>query len=375
MTQPSVTLPSARVLIAPDSFKGSLGAPEVAKALVQGIHKARPLLDCVPHPLADGGEGTLDVLASSGFELVDVSVVDHRGQKVVAQLAMRDDVVVVESAPACPFTPGASAADALSASTRGVGMMIAAALDLGLSRVYLAVGGTATTDGGAGMLSELGVRFLNHQGENIPAGGVGLVDLHSVELSGLDARLADVEVVLLSDVDNPLLGPMGAAAVFSPQKGADRAAVELLEQGLSHYADLVAPGQVQASGGGAGGGLGFAALAALHARRCSGAQEIMALTGFDKALESVSLVITGEGSFDDQSTRGKVPSVVIDAALARGIPVVVVCGVDKRSATSVTATPALSVYSLLDIEPDVNRCIDNAYELLVQVGQEIGRTI
>ena len=375
MTQPSVTLPSARVLIAPDSFKGSLGAPEVAKALVQGIHKARPLLDCVPHPLADGGEGTLDVLASSGFELVDVSVVDHRGQKVVAQLAMRDDVVVVESAQACPFTPGASAADALSASTRGVGMMIAAALDLGLSRVYLAVGGTATTDGGAGMLSELGVRFLNHQGENIPAGGVGLVDLHSVELSGLDARLADVEVVLLSDVDNPLLGPMGAAAVFSPQKGADRAAVELLEQGLSHYADLVAPGQVQASGGGAGGGLGFAALAALHARRCSGAQEIMALTGFDKALESVSLVITGEGSFDDQSTRGKVPSVVIDAALARGIPVVVVCGVDKRSATSVTATPALSVYSLLDIEPDLDRCIDNAYELLVQVGQEIGRTI
>jgi glycerate 2-kinase len=375
VTQPSVTLPSARVLIAPDSFKGSLGAPEVAKALVQGIHKARPLLDCVPHPLADGGEGTLDVLASSGFELVDVSVVDHRGQKVVAQLAMRDDVVVVESAQACPFTPGASAADALSASTRGVGMMIAAALDLGLSRVYLAVGGTATTDGGAGMLSELGVRFLNHQGENIPAGGVGLVDLHSVELSGLDARLADVEVVLLSDVDNPLLGTMGAAAVFSPQKGADRAAVELLEQGLSHYADLVAPGQVQASGGGAGGGLGFAALAALHARRCSGAQEIMALTGFDKALESVSLVITGEGSFDDQSTRGKVPSVVIDAALARGIPVVVVCGVDKRSATSVTATPALSVYSLLDIEPDLDRCIDNAYELLVQVGQEIGRTI
>ena len=370
-----MTQPSARLLIAPDSFKGSLSAPEVATALAEGIRQAQPLAVCIEHPLADGGEGTVNVLAAAGFDTVEVPVANHRGEEILALLASHGDLVVVESAQACPFTPDATAADALSASTRGVGMMIAAALDRGASRIYLAVGGTATTDGGAGMLAALGAQFVDNHGRVIPNGGGALINIDSIDLRSLDSRLAEVEIVLLSDVDNPLLGESGAATVFAPQKGADRVAVTRLEEGLSHFARLLTPERATEPGAGAGGGLGFASLAILNARRCSGAQEIMALTGFDSALESASLVITGEGSFDDQSAHGKVPSVVIDAALVRGIPAVVVCGADKRSGKSGTATPGLSVYSLLDIEPDVNRCMEDAYELVVQVGQEIGRTI
>lgn len=364
-----------RVLLAPDSFKGSLSAPEVARALAEGIANTNAQAECIRHPLADGGEGTLDVLVAAGFGLVQVNSVDSKAGDIIAHVARRDDIVAVESAQAAGFDPGATPVDALMASSAGVGMMISSALDMPISSLYLAVGGSATTDGGAGMLHALGATFWDGETQIIPTGGGSLAEIRSVEWGGLHPRLREVSVTVLTDVDNPLLGRNGAARIFGPQKGADSQGVELLEKGLHHFAQIVGPAHAVAPGSGSGGGIGFAALAALGATWVPGARAIMGITGFDSALESVSLVITGEGSFDDQSTRGKVPSVVIDAALARGIPVVVVCGVDKRSATSVTATPALSVYSLLDIEPDVNRCIDNAYELLGQVGQEIGRTI
>jgi len=245
---------NVRVLLAPDSFKGSLSAPEVATALAEGIRQAQPLAVCIEHPLADGGEGTVNVLAAAGFDTVEVPVVNHRGEEILALLASHGDLVVVESAQACPFTPDATAADALSASTRGVGMMIAAALDRGASRIYLAVGGTATTDGGAGMLAALGAQFVDNHGRVIPDGGGALIDIDSIDLRSLDSRLAEVEIVLLSDVDNPLLGESGAATVFAPQKGADRVAVTRLEEGLSHFARLLAlnepqslvPGQAEA---------------------------------------------------------------------------------------------------------------------------------
>lgn len=362
-----------RVLVAPDSFKGSLAAGDVASAIAQGIQKTWPTSHTIVHPLADGGEGTVDVLLRYGFEGVDVVVHDHHGREITARVARRADVVVVESAQACPFTPGATPLDAVHASTRGVGEMISAALEFNPKRIYIAVGGTATTDGGVGMLMSLGANFLNEHSQPIADGGVGLGALDSVDLASLDPRLGKVELILLSDVDNPLLGPAGAAAVFSPQKGADASAVAVLEEGLERLTEVVNPGSGSAPGSGAGGGLGFAVLEIMGGRRSSGALELMALSEFDQELASADLVITGEGSFDDQSAAGKVPSAVIAAAVARGIPVAVVCGVDRRSAASRSEQPGLRVYQLVDIEPSIDRCIDNAHDLLVLVGEEIGR--
>lgn len=363
----------SRILVAPDSFKGSLNASAVGAALAQGIGRTSPQAEVLMHPLADGGEGTLAALAMAGFDSVDVEVIDSHGRPITARIARRDDIAVVESAQAVAFESGASPAHALSASSAGVGMMIATALDMPISRLYLAVGGSATTDGGAGMLHALGARFFHEGKELIPEGGASLGKITSLESDGIHPRVKDVTITLLSDVDNPLLGRRGAARVFAPQKGADVSGVDHLEKALEHYAALVGPDYAMIPGSGAGGGIGFGALAALGASVTSGATAIMEITGFDHALNSASLVITGEGSFDDQSAAGKVPSAVIAAAVARGIPVAVVCGVDRRSAAARSEQPGLRVYQLVDIEPSIDRCIDNAHDLLVLVGEEIGR--
>ena len=360
-----------KIVLASDSFKGSLSATDVVEALAEGIRESAPGAVITPQPLSDGGEGTLDVLAHHGFEIHTLTVPGSWGQPVVARFASRDGVAVIESAQAFGFLPGATDAEALDASSAGVGHLILEALASDPTEILLTVGGTSGTDGGFGMLRGLGALGLDDKGNEVGPGGGKLRQLGSVDLSGLDPRLARTRIRVLTDVSNPLLGPTGAAAIFAPQKGADQAAVEILEAGLSRLATLLGTDVAARPGSGAGGGLAFAAMAALGASQQSGAMAMMEITGVVTEMNDVDLVVTGEGSFDAQSLGGKITGVVIEHSRSQNIPVVVVCGVSQ------VAEPIAGV-TVIEISagaPSIQESIDNPVAYLRSTGRTIGHMI
>ncbi|HEY2792743.1 MAG TPA: glycerate kinase [Micromonosporaceae bacterium] len=356
----------SHVLNAPDKFKGSLTATEVAEAVARGIRRVAPSIEVRISPVADGGEGTLDAALAVGFRRVEVRVSGPTGAPVVAAIAVRGPAAVVELAAASGLAllPGGRPAP-LAASSRGTGELIRAALDAGCTDIVLGVGGSASTDGGAGMLEALGVRLLGAQPS---PGGAALTGLERIDRTGLDRRLAGIRLTLASDVANPLLGPEGAARIYGPQKGASAADVEALERGLSRWAAVVAPEDAERPGAGAAGGVGFAALSVLGARFRSGADVVLDLIGFDEHLAGARLVVTGEGALDEQTAYGKAPAVVARRANAAGVPVVAVCG---RSTLAPEAAGFRRVYALSDLEPDPQRSMAHAAGLVEQVGSRI----
>lgn len=365
-----------RIVIASDKFKDSATGAEVAEALALGIRGVIPDAEIEAVPVADGGEGTVEAVLAIGFDAVTVTVTGPTGQPVVARFAMRGAEAVIEMAAASGLDvlPDGEKAP-LTATSRGTGELIAAALDRGCTSIVLGVGGSATTDGGAGMLQALGVSLCRADREISP-GGAALADLTSVDVSGLDPRLADATVVLASDVDNPLLGDRGAAAVFAPQKGASADDVAALEAGLSRFASLLEaqPGvrpSADLAGAGAAGGVGFGALAVLAARREPGIDVVQRLTGLADRIAGADLVITGEGSLDDQSLGGKTPMGVAAAARAAGVPVVAVCGRSTLDEGETTAAGFARVYALSAIEPDAAVSMAEAPRLLGSVGAQI----
>jgi glycerate kinase len=265
----------------------------------------------------------------------------------------------------------------LRASSRGTGDVIAAALDAGCTSIVLGVGGSACTDGGAGLAQALGARVLDTHGSELPAGGAALAGVDRVDLSGMHPGLAQVDVVVACDVDSPLTGPDGAATVFGPQKGASAADVAVLEESMHRWAAAVARAtgsdQSDRPGAGAAGGVGFAGLALLGGSMRPGIDLILELVGFDDRLGDARLVITGEGSLDSQTLRGKAPAGVAAAAAAAGVRTVAVCGTSKLSPTDLHSAGFDAAYALTDLEPDVARCMAEAEPLLVQLGQEIAR--
>ncbi len=365
--------PPARVLLAPDKFKGSASAAEVAQALAAGLLSRRPELEISALPVADGGEGTLAAAASAGYALIPVTAQGPTGQPVATAFALRGEVAVVELADVTGLRrlPGPPAP--LTASTYGVGQVMAAALGAGASSIVLGIGGSASTDGGAGMLQGLGLRLLDADGAELRGGGAALAGLDRIDLSRLDRRLRSVLVA--SDVDNPLLGDLGAAAVFGPQKGATPAEIALLDAALGRWAALTAEATgheaAAAPGAGAAGGTGFGALAYLDARLVPGAELVLDLIGFDEAVAGADLVVTGEGSMDAQSLRGKAPVGVAKAAARHGIPVVVVAGRVMLSEAEVRQAGFAAAYSLADLEPDPAASMANVTQLLAEAGRRI----
>lgn len=370
-----------RVLIAADKFKGSLTAVQVAERVTAGLRHAVPQVSVEALPVADGGDGTVAAAVAAGFERREVRVTGPLGTEVTAAYALRDGTAVVEMAEASGLQHLPDGVFApLTAGTHGSGELLRAALDAGARTVVFGVGGSATTDGGAGMLTALGARFLTGDGEPVGPGGGPLADLVSADLSGLDPRLADVDIVLASDVDNPLTGPKGAPAVYGPQKGATPEDVETLDAALAQYARVlektVGSGAAQAAqspGAGAAGGIGFGALVGLGARFRPGIEVMLDVLGFAPALDRATLVITGEGSLDEQTLHGKAPAGVAAAARAQGIEVVAVCGRLALPAEELGRAGIRRAYALTDIEPDVSRCIANAGPLLEELAERIGR--
>jgi glycerate kinase len=370
---------TARVLIAADKFKGSLTAVEVAERITAGIQRVRPGASIESLPVADGGDGTVAAAVAAGFERHEVEVTGPLGAPVTAAFGLRDGVAVVEMAeasglqlmPTGVFAP-------LTATTRGTGELLLAAAEAGASTVVLGVGGSATTDGGAGMLEALGARFLDEDGDQVPHGGGPLVEMVSADLSGLDQRLKDIEVVLASDVDNPLTGPKGAAAVYGPQKGAGDADVQVLDSALSHFVQVMgesvgprAAEAAEAPGAGAAGGIGYGALVGLGATFRPGIDVLLEVLGFAPALERADLVITGEGSLDAQTLHGKAPAGVAAAARKAGKPVLAVCGRLALDNKALKGAGIERAYALTDLEKDSARCMSEAGPLLEKLAERL----
>ncbi len=319
-----------RVLVAPDSFKGSMSAVEVCDTVRQALKASVPdcEVDCIP--VADGGEGTADSFAfACGAKMHKAEVTGPDFRRVEADFAVMGDTAVIETAKACGLPLVGDKNDPVSATTFGVGELIVSALDIGCRKIILGIGGSATNDGGIGCLSALGVRFLDAKGDTVSPNGLGLYNMKSVDISGMDKRLKECEFTVLCDVENPLYGENGAAFVYAPQKGADKGKVLFLDKALKNY-ERVVKTSIGADcallpGSGAAGGMGYGFRVFLGAVLSSGAETILNLCGFDERAESADVIITGEGRFDSQSLMGKITGRVISAA--NGKPVIMLRGI------------------------------------------------
>lgn len=389
------------VLIAPDKFKGSLTAADVCAAVSRGLrrHTTSTIATC---PVADGGDGTIAAAVAAGYEAVPVTAVGPTGQPVQTHYARLDEIAVVEMADVSGLVnlPDGQMKP-MTATSRGTGEVMAAAIDAGCTQIMLGIGGSASTDGGAGMLAALGARLLDADGAELGDGGAALASLASIDVQALAARMRGVALTVACDVDNPLTGPRGAAAVYGPQKGATPAQVSELDDALSHFADVLAEhaehdehtdhaehGELtdhagharhdardvrDVAGAGAAGGVGYAALALLDAQLRPGIDVVFDLVGFAGHLASADFVITGEGSLDEQTLHGKAPAGVASAAVARGVPVVAVCGRTTLSAQRLKDAGIDAAYALSDLEPDLERSMTGAAALLEQLGEQIAK--
>lgn len=367
-----------RVLLAPDKFKGSLTAVQVADHLAAGLRSVLQDVEVQVVPVADGGDGTLAAAEAAGFARVETTATGPTGMPRACSFGLRGTEAVVELAEISglgQLPDGLS--DPLGATSRGTGELVAAALDAGARRVVIGIGGSACTDGGAGLLEALGARITTASGQPIRPGGAGLASAHRLDLTGLHRALADTEVVVACDVDNPLTGSRGAAAVYGPQKGAGPQDVEVLDSALTHWADLVADAtgadHRDDPGAGAAGGVGFGLIAVLGAVMRPGAELVFELTGLPDALSGAALVVTGEGSLDAQTLHGKAPAAVAAAARDKGIPVVAVAGRVALSAGELAAAGIGAAYALVDEAERPRESFESPGPLLERIGARIAR--
>ncbi|OQP06745.1 glycerate kinase [Geobacillus sp. 46C-IIa] len=323
-----------KVVIAPDSFKESLSALEVAEAVERGFRTVFPEAEYVKVPMADGGEGTVQSLVdATGGRIVEVKVTGPLGEPVLAFFGLLGDgktaVIEMAAASGLHLVPR-DRRNPLVTTTRGTGELIRAALDAGATHLIIGLGGSATNDGGAGMVQALGGRLLDRDGRDIRSGGGALADLQAIDLSGLDPRLKSVRIDVACDVDNPLTGPKGAAAIFGPQKGATPDMVAILDRNLAHYADVIhrelgkQVGDIP--GAGAAGGLGAGLLAFLPAELKRGVDIVIETVQLAERVKGADLVITGEGRIDGQTVFGKTPIGVAKTAKRFGVPVIGIAG-------------------------------------------------
>ncbi|PBP89596.1 glycerate kinase [Pseudomonas syringae] len=370
-----------KIVIAPDSFKDSLSAQAVADAIASGLAEVWPHAELIKCPMADGGEGTIEaLLAACNGELMSASVSGPLGALVNAQWGWlggsRTAIIEMAMASGLQLLTLAQR-DACVTSTEGTGQLISAALDAGARRVILAIGGSATNDGGSGMLSALGARFLDADDQTLAPGGLALADLARIDLSGFDPRLSDVCVEIAADVDNPLCGPNGASSIFGPQKGASPEQVMALDAALGCFADHTAQVLGQdlrdSPGSGAAGGMGFAAKAYLKASFRAGVEVVADLTGLEHALIGADLVITGEGRFDAQTLRGKTPLGVARVARRRQVPVIVLAGTLGEGYQQLYAQGIGAAFALVSGPMSLEQACRDTRRLLHERARDVAR--
>lgn len=370
-----------KIVLAPDSYKGSLTAKQACDAMERGIVRAMPDAEIVKVPMADGGEGTIDSLAdATGGRIVHCETTDPLGRPAMARYAILGDgeTAAIEMAEASGLTLiEPDERNPIIASTYGTGLLIQDALDQGCRRFILGIGGSATNDGGAGMAVALGAKLLDADGCDLPAGGGALVRLAGIDLSGMDSRLSDCQFAVACDVDNPLCGESGASRVFGPQKGATPDTAQLLDRSLAHYADVVERDLgkqiLQLPGGGAGGGMAAGAAAFLGARLEAGVELVKRAVRFDDRLTGADLVLTGEGRCDAQTVRGKTAYGVAIAAKQAGIPAIVVAGSVGNGVEALYEHGVHAVFSMIDRPMTMGEAVVEADHLLANAAERIVR--
>lgn len=368
------------ILIAPDSFKDSLPARRVAEALRSGLQTVMPGAGFRLIPMADGGEGTVEAIVdATGGLMLEHKVKDPLGRDHMARFGIHGDgkTAVIEMA-------GASGLELLSekernpwlTTTYGTGELIRAAIDHGCKRIIIGIGGSATNDAGAGMAMALGVQFLDKSGNSIGFGGGALQQLHRIDMSGADKRLGDVQVLVASDVNNPLTGPQGASQVYGPQKGADKDMVEKLDSNLRHFARVVEENLgkriEELRGAGAAGGLGGGLIAFTNAELRPGFDIVSEATGLEEAVKQSDLVITGEGKIDFQTWFGKTPMGVATLAKKHGKPVIAVAGTLGDQYETLYDKGFDAIFSIIDKPAGLDYALHNAERLLENTGRSIG---
>lgn len=365
------------VVVAPDKFKGTLSAGQAAAAIAEGWRRGDRRAEIETLPVADGGEGTLDaMIAALDGRIERVGVRGPLGDPVDATFGIADTdrarVAIVEMARASGIgLVAAGRRRPLSATTYGTGELILEACRHHPDRVIVCIGGSATTDGGAGMAQALGARLLDEEGRSIPPGGAGLRRLATIDVRGLSPEVRGVEFVVASDVDNPLVGPQGAAVVYGPQKGASPEEVRILDQALGHFVAVVhrdlGLDLRHEPGGGAAGGLGAGLIAFLGARIRPGFEVVADAVGFPRRLERADAVVTGEGRYDRQTERGKAPAGVLRLARQTGCRSVLICGQIEHGASP----DADLVYDLSD--SGLDEAMRRPRELLIEAGEAAAR--
>lgn len=370
-----------KIIIAPDSFKESLSAECAAMAIEDGFRAVFPELEAVRLPVADGGEGTVDALiAATGGHRIDIEVTDPQGHRVRGFYGVngKGDCAVIEMAAASGLMlVPAGQRDPLTATSFGTGELIRHALDGGIRHIILGIGGSATVDGGIGMVQALGGRFTDAQGIDLPWGGAALAQLAAIDLSALDPRLAQCRIEVACDVENPLTGPCGAAAVFGPQKGASVQDVQVLDAALAHLAAVIfrhlGVNVLEWPGGGAAGGMGVAARLFLRGNMRSGIDIIMDAIGLEEAMQGATLVITGEGRLDQQTINGKAPVGVARLAQRHHVPVIGLAGILGEGVEVVHQHGLEAVFSILPRLAPLETVLEQGEENLRYAAQNLAR--
>ncbi|KJJ41466.1 glycerate kinase [Bacillus subtilis] len=372
-----------KIIIAPDSFKESLSALEAADAIERGFKSVFPGADYRKLPMADGGEGTVQSLvdATNGW-IKEQIVKGPLGEPVEAFFGMLGDgktaVIEMAAASGLHLVP-VEKRNPLVTTTKGTGELITAALDAGAERLIIGIGGSATNDGGAGMIQALGGRLLDESGREIGSGCGALSQLASIDVSGLDPRIHHVKLEVACDVDNPLTGPRGASAVFGPQKGATDDMVRVLDQHLTHFADVAekALGTTfrETEGAGAAGGLGWSLLAFLHADLKRGIDIVLEAVDFENEVQDADLVITGEGRIDSQTIYGKTPIGVAKAAKAYDVPVIGIAGSISRDSDAVYQHGLDALFSIVPGAVPLEDAFEHAAEYMERTARDIAASI
>jgi glycerate kinase len=371
------------IVIAPAPFKGSLSSVAAADAIEQGVRAVMPEAETVRLPLADGGEGTVEALVSATRgRLVQAKVLGPLREPVEAMFGvLGDDVTgVIEMAAAAglDLIPP-DKRNPLITTTFGVGQLIRAALEAGCRRLIIGIGGSATNDGGAGMAQALGARLTDAQAREIGPGGQALRDLAKIDISNLDPRIALTEVFVACDVNNPLVGPQGAAAVYGPQKGATAEMVAILDDALSHYADVIVRDLGREvrdlPGAGAAGGLGAGLIAFLDARPRMGIALVMEALNFEQYIEAADVLITGEGRIDEQTFFGKVIQGVCRLAKRHGVPVIVLAGEVAHDSERLLEEGIEAAFSIAPGPISLDKAMQDAGPLLQEAAERVTRLL
>lgn len=372
-----------KILVAPDSFKGSLTAMEAAENIKRGIHNYDSKTEVELLPMADGGEGTVQSLVdATDGKIIEELVTGPLGEEVKAFYGLLGDgktaVIEMAAASGLPLVPE-NKRNPLLTTTYGTGELIASALDRKVEKIIVGIGGSATNDAGVGMAQALGAEILDAKGQQIEFGGGNLDQIEKINLDKLDSRLKDVEVIVACDVDNPLYGKNGAAYVYGPQKGADQEMVEILDQNLRHFnqksIDELNINTNKIAGAGAAGGLGAGLVAFLNAELRAGIDIILDFIKFEEKLEDVDLVITGEGMLDGQSIYGKTPIGVSRSAAKKNIPVIAVAGTLGEGVEKILDHGINSYFSIIDRPANLAEIVEESPELIAKLVEQIMRTI